>query len=68
MKPKFKRGDVIGATELGRGFEKAYVLGVFTGTKGRYKGKELYQLKIINGTATIPVSAEVNYELIKNKE
>ena len=67
MKHKFKAGDTIGAIELGRGFEKAYVLGIFTGTKGRYKGKELYQLKITNGTATVPVSAEVNYELIKKK-
>ena len=37
-------------------------------TKGKRKGQKMYLLKILNGTATIPVSAEVNYELIKDKK
>ena len=62
---KFKKGDIIVVTEYGRGFEKAVVMGIFTEKKGKNKGKEMYLLKIMCGTATIPVSAEVNYKLVK---
>lgn len=64
---KFKKGDTIEAISSGRGFEKATVLSIFKGTKGRFKGKELYHLQIINGVATIPTSAEVNYRLAEDK-
>ena len=54
---KFKKGDKIVVTEFGRGFENATVTGVI-----KQNGKQYYTLKIMNGTATIPVSAEVNYK------
>ena len=60
---KFKIGDKIKVSEYGRGFEQATVLNIYTEKKGRLKGKEMYLLKIVCGTATIPVSAEDNYEL-----
>jgi len=62
---KFKKGDAIGTIEPGRGFERAVVLNIYTAQKGRNKGQKMYLLKIINGTATIPIGAEVNYRLIK---
>lgn len=65
--PKFKRGQVIGTIETGKGFEEATVLSVFTSKGKKTQGKQMYLLKIINGTATIPVSAEVNYQLKKKK-
>ena len=55
---KFKVGDIITPAEYYHGFEDAKVTGVI-----EKKGKQHYILKIINGTATIPVSAEVNYKL-----
>ena len=63
--PKFKQGDTIEAIERGRGFERAVVMNIYTEQKGKNKGKEMYLLKILCGTATIPVSAEVNYGLVK---
>lgn len=57
---KFKKGDTIEVTEYGNGFEKATVKGII-----EENGKQYYSLKIMNGTATIPVSAEVNYRLKK---
>ena len=66
--PKFKRGQVIEAIENGKGFEEATVLSVFTSQEKKTRGKQMYLLKIINGTATVPVGAEVNYQLIKNKK
>ena len=54
---KFKAGDNIVVEEYCRGFEKATVTGVI-----EKKGKQYYTLKIMNGTATIPLSAEVNYK------
>lgn len=65
--PKFKRGQVIGTIEPGKGFEEATVLSVFTSKEKKTKGRQMYLLKIINGTATVPVSAEVNYQLKKKK-
>lgn len=65
---KFKIGDTIGVIEMGKGFEEATVLSVFTSQEKKTKGRQMYLLKIINGTATIPVSAEVNYELKKKKK
>ena len=65
--PKFKRGQVIGTIEVGKGFEEATVLSVFTSQEKKTKGRQMYLLKIMNGTATIPVSAEVNYQLKKKK-
>ena len=63
--PKFKRGDIIEAAERGSGFEWAYVANVYTARKGKFKGQQMYYLKIMNGTSTIPVTAEVNYKLKK---
>ncbi len=63
---KFKPGDHIEAIDKGRGFEEAIVLGTFTEmSKGKFKGQEMYNLKIPCGTATIPVSAEYNYQILK---
>ena len=62
---KFKIGDTIETKEQGRGFEKATILGSFKETKGRFKGQEMYLLKIMNGTATMPITTEVNYQLKK---
>lgn len=62
---KFKTGDIIEAIEQGTGFEKATVLGTFISEEKRTKGKEMYRLKILCGTATIPVSAEINYQKVK---
>ena len=57
---KFKKGDKIVVDEFGRGFEQATVTGII-----EQNGKQYYTLKIMNGTATIPVSAEVNYKLLE---
>ena len=57
---KFKKGDVLTVSEYGRGFDKATVTGVV-----EQNGKQYYTLKIMCGTATIPVSAEDNYELFE---
>ena len=59
---KFKKGDKITVTEFGRGFENVTVKNII-----EEKGRQYYVLKIINGTATIPISAEVNYELVEEK-
>ena len=59
---KFKVGDKIVVDEYGKGFEQATVTGVI-----EQKGRQYYTLKIMNGTATIPVSAEINYKLFKQK-
>lgn len=59
---KFSIGDKIVVDEYGRGFERATVTGVI-----EQKGRQYYTLKIMNGTATIPVSAEINYKLFKEK-
>ena len=63
--PKFKIGDTLEPIEIGRGFNNATVLGIYTSKTGKWKGQEMYLLKIMNGTASIPVSAEVNYKLKK---
>jgi hypothetical protein len=60
---KFKVGDVLTVDEYGRGFDMATVTGVI-----EQNGKQYYTLKIMCGTATIPVSAEVNYKLFKGKK
>lgn len=57
---KFKAGDNIVVNEYGRGFESATVTGVI-----KQNGKQYYTLKIVNGTATIPASAEINYKLLE---
>jgi hypothetical protein len=63
---KFKPGDRIEAIDKGSGFEEAIVLGTFTEmNKGKFKCQEMYNLKIPCGTATIPVSAEYNYQILK---
>lgn len=66
-KTKFKVGDKIEAITPGTGFEKAEVVGIFVSTDKRYKGKAYYKLKIMNGTATMLTSAEINYKLSKKK-
>ena len=60
---KFEVGDNIVVDEYGRGFEKATVTGVI-----EQNGKQYYTLKIMNGTATIPISAEVNYKIFEDKK
>lgn len=65
---KFKKGDRITAIDKGRGFEEAIVLGTFISQEKRTRGKQMYLLKIICGTATIPIEAEVNYEIMKDKK
>lgn len=62
---KFKIGDKIGPIVAGGGFEDATVQNIFTEEKGKNKGKQYYKLGISCGIATIPVSAEVNYKLLK---
>lgn len=60
---KFKPGDQIETIEYGRGFDKAVVKSIYTEQEGKYKGQQMYLLKIMCGTATVPVSAEDNYRL-----
>lgn len=60
---KFKSGDILTVTEYGRGFDMATVTGVI-----EKNGKQYYTLKIMNGTATIPISAEINYKIFENKK
>lgn len=60
---KFKKGDHVTVTDFGRGFADAIVTGIV-----EENGKQYYSLKIMNGTATIPISAEVNYELVDDDE
>ena len=62
---KFKKWDTIEAIERGRGFEEGTVLNIYTAKKGKWKGQQMYILRIMGGTATVPVSAEVNYQLKK---
>ena len=66
---KFKKGDVIEAIDKGRGFEQARVLGTFIeeGKKSRFKGREMYLLKIPCGTATIPIETGECYKLADKK-
>ena len=60
---------------LERMLSKNYTLHTIKGSTGIYiiskekptKGKEMYLLKIICGTATIPVTAEYNYQLSTKK-
>lgn len=66
--PKFKVGQKIVATERGIGFEEATVLGIYTPKVGKFKGREMYLLKILCGTATVPVSVENNYQLAKQRK
>lgn len=60
---KFKIGDILEPIERGRGFDSAIVQDIYTATRGRFKGEEMYLLRIINGTVTVPVRAEDNYKL-----
>jgi len=55
---RFKKGDRITPVDRGRGFEDAVITKIIKKRK-----KEYYVLKIICGTATIPVGAEINYKL-----
>lgn len=57
---KFCVGDVISPAMDYHGFEDAKVIGIL-----EIKGRMYYRLKIMNGTATIPVTAEDNYELLE---
>jgi RNA polymerase-interacting CarD/CdnL/TRCF family regulator len=57
---KFNIGDTIVVDEYGKGFERATVTGVI-----KQNGKQYYTLKIMCGTATIPISAEVNYNKVE---
>lgn len=56
---KFKKGDRITPKEYYNGFENATVSGII-----EKNGRQYYTLKILCGTATIPVTAGVNYKLI----
>lgn len=53
---KFHPGDHIEAIEQYKGFERATVLSIKNGK---------YHLKIMNGIAIIPISAEVNYRKVR---
>ena len=64
---KFKVNDHIQTKVHGLGFENAIVSDIFIAKKGKYKVREMYLLKIMNGIATMPVSAETNYQLVKGK-
>ena len=55
---KFKIGDELIPVIRGRGFENSKVIGFVED-----KGKQCYLFKIVNGTATVPISAEDNYIL-----
>lgn len=68
MQNKFKVGDTITPSPGCCGYENATVLNILTEKKGKKKGREYYVLSILNGTATIPTSAEVNYRLYKPKK
>jgi hypothetical protein len=59
---RFKQGDVITAIYKGRGLEEATVMDVV-----EKDGKQYYSLKIVRGTALLPVAAEVNYKIFKKK-
>ena len=61
----FNIGDKVTPRPDHIGYENATVINIFTQKKGKNKGKQYYVLKIMNGTATIPISAEVNYKLVK---
>ena len=60
---KFKVGEIIEPVERGRGFENAEVQSIYIAIRGRFKGEEMYLLKVINGTVTVPVRVEDNYKL-----
>lgn len=55
---KFRVGDEIRVKDYVRGFEGGKIIRITT-------DKKYYVLKIINGTATIPVSTENNYDLVE---
>ena len=59
---KFKKGNVITPKEYCSGFENATIVDIF-----EQDGKKYYKARILNGIATIPQGAEVNYDLVKNK-
>ena len=67
--PKFKVNDVIEPVEKDRGFEQARVLGTFIeeNKKSRFKGREMYLLKIPCGKATIPIETEECYKLVDKR-
>ena len=65
---KFKKGDSITAIIPGRGFENATVLGICTEKVSNDRFRKMYLLKIMCGTATIPIEAEENYQLKKVKK
>ena len=60
---KFKVGDKIECLVKGRGFEEATVMKIYTKQDGKFKGEKMYLFKIPCGTATVPVSAEDNYQI-----
>ena len=60
---KFKIGDELIPVIRGRGFEKSKVIGFVED-----KGKQCYLLRIVNGTATVPISVEDNYELKESED
>lgn len=58
---KFKKGDTITPREFCKGFSNALVDGVVS-----KNGKKFYSLRIMRGTALIPVSAEDFYTKVKD--
>lgn len=60
---KFKKGDHIVPVDSYQGFENSKVIDIF-----EIDGKKFYKLKILCGTATIPVSAEDYYKLKEKDE
>ena len=65
---KFKSGDEIKCIIPGRGFESATVLDICTEKVSKDSFRKMYLLKIMCGTATIPIEAEENYQLKKAKK
>ena len=55
MKTKFKKGQTIGAITRGLGLEEATI----TRVDDKY-----YYCRIVNGTAMIPIVAEINYKIV----
>ena len=59
MQTRFKIGDYITHMEGCSGFEDAIVTGI---------DENYYHLRIPNGIATVKISAEINYEIKKDKK
>lgn len=64
---KFKPGTRISCINPNHGFSELLIVEVFSKKRRGQEPREYYRCKISNGEVTIPVSAEDNYELYKEK-